>query len=70
MLKSSADMVKAIEPAVRLYEEPPTEGLMVETDSSDIWLNADDWAEAFEAPDPGTPPQEAASRSGRRCRRT
>ena len=31
-LKSSADMVKAIEPAVRLYEEPPTEGLMVETD--------------------------------------
>ncbi len=26
MLKSSADMVKAIEPAVRLYEEPPTDG--------------------------------------------
>ena len=25
-LKSSADMVKAIEPAVRLYEEPPTRG--------------------------------------------
>ena len=25
-LKSSADMVRAIEPAVRLYEEPPTEG--------------------------------------------
>jgi hypothetical protein len=27
LLKSSADMVKAIEPAVRLYEEPPTEGM-------------------------------------------
>jgi DNA helicase IV len=58
-LKSSAEMVKAIEPAVRLYEEPPTKGLMVETDSSDIWLSADDWAEAFEAPDPGTPHNEA-----------
>jgi DNA helicase IV len=58
-LKSSAEMVNAIEPAVRLYEEPPTKGLMVETDSSDIWLSADDWAEAFEAPDPGTPHNEA-----------
>ena len=26
-LKSSADLVKAIEPAVRFYEEPPTEGM-------------------------------------------
>jgi len=31
LLKSSADMVKAIEPAVRLYEETPTEGMEVET---------------------------------------
>ena len=29
-LKSSADMVTAIEPAVRLYEEPPTEGMEVD----------------------------------------
>ena len=58
-LKSSADMVKAIEPAVRLYEEPPAKGLMVETDWADIWLSAADWAEAFEAPDPGTPHNEA-----------
>jgi len=58
-LKSSADMVKAIEPAVRLYEEPPTKGLMVETDWADVWISADDWAEAFEAPDPGTPHNEA-----------
>jgi hypothetical protein len=58
-LKSSADMVKAIEPAVRLYEEPPTEGMVVETHWSDVWLGADDWAEAFASPDPGTPHNEA-----------
>ena len=58
-LKSSGDMVEAIEPAVTLYEEPPSKGLMVETDVSDIWLSAADWAEAFEAPEPGTPHNEA-----------
>jgi hypothetical protein len=61
-LKSSADLVKAIETAVRFYEEPPRTGTTVETDSSDIWLSADDWAEAFEAPDPGTPHNEARDR--------
>ena len=59
LLKSSADMVKAIKPAVRLYEEPPTKGLMVETEWADLWISAADWAEAFEAPDPGTPHNEA-----------
>ena len=59
LLKSSADMVKAIEPAVRLYEEPPTKGLMVETEWADLWISAADWAEGFEAPDPGTPHNEA-----------
>ncbi|TYC66690.1 AAA family ATPase [Streptomyces sp. CB01881] len=58
-LKSSADMVKAIEPAVGIYEEPPTEGMTVETHWSDIWLSADDWAAAFGAPEPGTPHNEA-----------
>jgi hypothetical protein len=58
-LKSSADLVTAIETAVRFYEEPPTKGMSVETDSTDIWLSADDWAEAFEVPDPGTPHNEA-----------
>jgi DNA helicase IV len=58
-LKASTDMVEAIEPAVRFYEEPPTEGMVVETDWSDIWLSADEWAEAFESPDPGTPHNEA-----------
>jgi superfamily I DNA/RNA helicase len=55
LLRSSIDMVKAIEPAVRLYEDPPSEGLMVETEWADLWISAADWAEAFEAPDPGTP---------------
>jgi superfamily I DNA/RNA helicase len=59
LLKSSADMVEAIEPAVRFYEEPPTERMEVETPWGDIWLSADDWAEAFESPDPGTPHNEA-----------
>ncbi|MGK5522790.1 RNA polymerase recycling motor ATPase HelR [Micromonospora sp. URMC 107] len=59
LLKSSADLVRAIEAAVRFYEEPPAKGMTVTTDESDIWLSADDWAEAFEAPGPGTPHNEA-----------
>ena len=58
-LKSSADLVKAIEAAVRFYENPPAEGMTVKTHWSDIWLSAADWAEAFEAPDPGIPHNEA-----------
>ncbi|WP_395658217.1 RNA polymerase recycling motor ATPase HelR [Nocardioides sp.] len=58
-LKSSAAMVGAIEPAVALYEEPPTRGLVVETPWADLWLGAEDWAEAFAAADPGTPHNEA-----------
>ena len=58
-LKSSADLVKAIEPAVRFYENPPAKGMTVETHWSDIWLSTDDWAEAFGAPEPGTPHNEA-----------
>ena len=58
-LKSSADLVKAIEAAVRFYENPPAKGMTVETHWSDIWLSANDWAEAFEAAEPGTPHNEA-----------
>ena len=61
-LKSSADLVRAIEPAVRLYEEPPREGMEVETPYVDLWLSTADWAEAFAAPDPGTPHNEARDR--------
>src|SRR6516165_9541415 len=58
-LKSSPDLVRAIETAVKFYEEPPTKGMKVETPWSDIWLSADDWAGALEAPDPGTAHNEA-----------
>ncbi len=61
-LKSSADWVKAVEAAVRFYEKPPTEGMTVETPWSDLRLSPDDWAEAFHAPDPGTPHNEARDR--------
>jgi hypothetical protein len=54
-LKSSADLVKAIETAVRFYEKPPTKEMTVTTPWSDIRLGADDWAEAFDAAEPGTP---------------
>jgi hypothetical protein len=58
-LKSSADLVTAIEAAVAFYEEPPTRGMTVTTQWSDVWLSAADWAEAFDAPAPGTPHNEA-----------
>ncbi|GAA1437935.1 RNA polymerase recycling motor ATPase HelR [Microlunatus lacustris] len=58
-LKSSVAMISAVEPAVRLYEEPPTRGLLVETELADRWISAADWVEAFESPDPGTPHNEA-----------
>src|SRR5262245_40356240 len=53
-LKASAALVAAIEAAVRFYEEPPASGMTVTTHGADVWLAAEDWAEAFDAPDPGT----------------
>ncbi|MGW4791244.1 RNA polymerase recycling motor ATPase HelR [Nonomuraea sp. NPDC004297] len=61
-LKASAAMVKAIEPAVRFYENAPAKGMTVTTPWSDLWLSAEDWAEAFDAPEPGTPHNEARDR--------
>ncbi|MGY1692456.1 RNA polymerase recycling motor ATPase HelR [Geodermatophilus sp. SYSU D01105] len=58
-LKSSADLVGAIEAAVRFYEEPPATGMTVTTPWADVRLSAEDWAEAFEAADSGTPHNEA-----------
>lgn len=58
-LKSAADMVKAVEPAVRFYENPPDQPMTVQTDWGDIGLSADDWTEAFAAAEPGTPHNEA-----------
>jgi hypothetical protein len=59
-LKSSAGLVtQGIDAAVRFYEQPPTTPMTVQTHWSDIRLSAQDWAEAFEAPPPGTPHNEA-----------
>ncbi len=58
-LKSHANLVTAIEPAVRFYEEPPTTAMTVTTHWSDIRLSAADWAEAFALAEPGTPHNEA-----------
>ncbi|WP_405634541.1 AAA family ATPase [Streptomyces sp. NBC_01178] len=63
-LKASAELVKAVEAAVRFYEEPPTEGVLVETHWSDIWLSPADWAAAFGAAEPGTPHNEARDQIG------
>jgi DNA helicase IV len=58
-LKAAMDVRTVIEAAVRFHEEPPATGMTVETPWSDLWLSAEDWAEAFDAPDPGTPHNEA-----------
>jgi DNA helicase IV len=58
-LKSTVDMVRAIEKAVRFYEEPPTDPMTVSTPWSELRLAADDWTEAFEAPEPGAPHNES-----------
>ncbi|MGW6891151.1 RNA polymerase recycling motor ATPase HelR [Streptomyces chartreusis] len=58
-LKSSTDLVGAIEKAVRFYEEPPTEPMTVTTHWSDVRLTARDWAVAFDAAEPGVPHNEA-----------
>ncbi|GAA5121949.1 RNA polymerase recycling motor ATPase HelR [Alloalcanivorax gelatiniphagus] len=54
-LKADARMVDAVEAAVALYEEPPTESYVVETAWVDVRITGAEWAEAFDSPDPGTP---------------
>jgi DNA helicase IV len=58
-LKASADLVRAVEPAVALYEEPPTGRTTIATPWADIQVTAADWAEAFSAPGAATPHNEA-----------
>ncbi len=58
-LKADVRMVAAVEPAVRLYETPPAEGMEVATSWGDVWLGTADWAEAFDAPEPGAPHNES-----------
>lgn len=58
-LKASSALVAAIEPAVRFYEEPPTEPTTIETLWARTDITAADWKRAFEAADPGSPHNEA-----------
>ena len=53
-LKSSADLVRSIEAAVKFYEDPPRKTLLVETPWGDSRLTPDDWAEAFAVAEPGS----------------
>ncbi|SNS90152.1 DNA helicase IV [Geodermatophilus pulveris] len=58
-LKASLDVGAVVDAAVRFYEEPPRRGTTVETGTAGFRLGPDDWAEALEAPEPGTPHNEA-----------
>ncbi|WP_159500873.1 RNA polymerase recycling motor ATPase HelR [Microbacterium sp. 18062] len=58
-LKSSAQWASALRRAVRLYEEPPTTTLLVETPWADCRLGPEDWDEAFASAEPGATHNEA-----------
>ena len=58
-LKSSVQWTTAIDAAVRIYEEPPSTAMTVETHWGEALLTAGDWAEAFDAAGPGTPHNDA-----------
>jgi DNA helicase IV len=58
-LKASADVVKIVERAVQYYEFPPTDDLEIETHWGDVWLESEDWAEAFDAAEDGVSHNEA-----------
>jgi hypothetical protein len=58
-LKSSALWGRAIDAAVRIYEEAPTTAMTVETPWTDVQISADEWRDVFEAADPGAPHNDA-----------
>nr|WP_208383139.1 RNA polymerase recycling motor ATPase HelR [Modestobacter marinus] len=58
-LKAGLDVEAVVEAAVRFSEEPPRRALTVETPWSEVDLGPADWAEAFDAAEPGTPHNEA-----------
>jgi AAA domain len=61
-LKSAADLVRAVEAAVRFYEEPPATATVIETEWAELPVSAAEWAEAFAAAEPGVPHNEARER--------
>lgn len=58
-LKASAELVLAVEAAVGFFEEPPMTGMTVATPWDDVEITGDDWRDAFDAPEPDTPHNEA-----------
>ncbi|WP_440219889.1 RNA polymerase recycling motor ATPase HelR [Dietzia sp. MNB45] len=58
-LKSDLRMVEAVEAAVRFYEQPPEQSMLVQTEWVDLHLTPADWAEAFGSVEAGTPHNEA-----------
>ncbi|AMB58525.1 RNA polymerase recycling motor ATPase HelR [Microterricola viridarii] len=58
-LKASAALLTAVERAVHAFETPPAEGLLVDTEWAELWLSPAEWAEAFDAAEPGLPHNEA-----------
>jgi len=58
-LKASARLVDVIESAVSRYEQPPTSELVAQTPWGQLWLGPSEWAEAFDAAEPGIPHNEA-----------
>ena len=58
-LKSTVEMLAAIEAGVRFYEHPPEESMLVQTEWADLRLSPADWAESFTSVEAGTPHNEA-----------
>lgn len=58
-LKADSSTVRAVQAAVRVFEEPPERAHVVSTPWADVVLHPDDWADAFAAAEPGTPHNDA-----------
>ncbi|MBB1013354.1 DNA helicase IV [Dietzia kunjamensis] len=58
-LKSELRMVETIEAAVRFYEQPPEQSMVMQTEWLDLRLTPADWAQAFASVEDGTPHNEA-----------
>ncbi|MGN8027915.1 RNA polymerase recycling motor ATPase HelR [Microbacterium sp. 22242] len=58
-LKSEQRLLDAVTAAVRYHEHVPQDRLLVETPWRDVVVAPSAWAEAFEAPEPGTPHNDA-----------
>lgn len=69
-LKASADLVKAIETAVRFYEEPPTTGMTVTTPGPMYGWGPTTGRRRSRPPIPGLHTTRHATRSGRSCSRS